>query len=496
MTARRMLPILAAVALAAWGALAAPAEAPATDFEYKRNGKNITLAKYKGSASELVIPEKIDKFPVTELGENLFKGNTDLVRVSIPDTVMWLGHVVFQACSNLESVKMSKNIKGIGYGCFERCGNLKEISFPKRISVGGGGAFCACHSLDTLITGDGTQLLRIGAGVREYTVPAPIQEIAPSAFQNTPIECVVFQKGTTHILERAFKGCKNLESVTLPQTLEFIRYQAFCDCLSLTNVTFMGDCPKTEKDLFLDSPDVTVYYDPSARGWKPDRDGRWAEHGVPLVPLDKPKGGQSARPLKPLLPQQPAAPAPAVAEAAPAPVAAAIQPPANTMPATAFAALYAEKFPQFPPALLKLRVIFTNETAKIDLDRVRGHAAALGDYAASLDKLTPVFVQKADLDGVKAVDAAKELTFRGEVDTSGTCPEIAALAATYAKRCAAANAKAADAVVALTGKYTKALTASLRELLQKKDLPTAELYKLEIDAADRARYAAQTGKRN
>ena len=169
--------------------------------------------------------------------------------------------------------------------------------------------------------------------------------------------------------------------------------------------------------------------------------------------------------------------------------------PGNTMPAAAFDALYAEKFPQFPPALLKLHTIFTNETVKIDLDRVRGHAAALGDYAANLNKLTPVFIQKADLEGVKAVEAARELTFRGEVDTSGACPEIAALVAAYAKRCAAADAKAADALAALTVKYINVLTASLRELLQKKDLQTAELYKLEIDAADRARYATQTGKR-
>ena len=490
MTARHMLPILAA----------APQEAPVSDFEYKRDGKNVTLTQYTGNTSELVIPEKIDKLTVTELGENLFKGNTDLTRVSIPDTVTKIGKTAFESCSNLGSVKMSKSIETIGQGCFSGCRRLKEISFPKRIQTRGWAAFLGSDSLDTLITDDGAQLLRIGADAREYTVHASVQEIAPSAFHfNNRIERVAFEKGTIRICDVAFRGCRNLESVTLPQTLENIQDGVFSQCLSLTEVVFTGGCPKTGQDLFKESPNVTVYYNPSASGWKPDSDGKWAKYGVPLRPLDKAKLAALKLP-----PAKPAAPAPAVAAAPSHLVPAAaftspppgIQPPANGMPAAEFDALYAEKLPQFPPALQKLRAIFTNETAKIDLDRVRGHAAALEDYAVNLDKLPVLFAQRADLDGVKAADAAKELAYKGEVPAGGIRPELAALSATYARRCAAADAKAADAVVALTSKYTNALNASLRDLLLKKDIQTAELYKLEIDAADRARHAAQTGKSN
>ena len=492
MPARFMLPILAAAALVSWNAPAAPKEAPASDFEYKRDGKSVTLTKYKGNASELIIPEKIDKFTVTELGEKLFEKNTSLVRVSIPDTATRLGESVFDGCTNLESVKMSKNIERMGTASFRGCSKLTEISFPKKLAVGIW-MFNGSDSLGTLITGDGAQLLRIGMDIHEYTVPASVRDVERCSFENAPIERVVFEEGTVHLRRGAFYNCRKLTSVTLPQTLASIQHGAFAYCVSLAEVIFMGNCPTAEDSLFKGSAKVTVYYNPSAKGWKPDGDGKWAEYGVPLVPLDKAKLAKLKLP-----PPKLAAPAPAVAApaAAPAPQAVAIQPPANTMPAAEFDALYAEKLPLFPPALQKLHTIFTNETAKIDLDRVRGHAAALEEYATKVDKLPAFFAQKVDLEGVKAAKAAKELTFRGEVDTSDARPELAALAAAYAKRCAAADAKAADAVVALAGKYINALTASLRELLQKKDLPTAELYKLEIDSADRARYAAQTGKRN
>ena len=484
MTARHLLPILAAAAFASWVAPAAPAEAPASDFEYTIQNGGVTLTQYKGKARDLVIPETIENDPVTELGEKLFEKNASLVRVSIPDTVTKIENHAFARCPNLESVKMSENIERIGHGSFQDCRKLKEIAFPKALSVGLW-PLIGCDSLGTIVTGDGTQLLWIGASVRgEYTVPSSVRDVQQSV-SGSQVKRVVFEEGTTRILHVAFKWCHNLESVTLPQTLEEVKDAAFEKNRSLKEVIFMGDCPRTGTKLFNESSNVTVYYNPSAQGWEPDDRGKWAEHGVPLRPLTKAKLAALKLP-----PAKPATPAPAVAET-PAPQSSI----ANPMPAAEFDALYAEKLPQFPPALQKLHAIFTNETAKLDLDRVRGHAAALEDYAVNLDRLTPVFVQKADLDGVKAVDAAKELTYKGEVDTSGIRPEIAALAATYAKRCAAANAKAADALVALTGKYTKALTANLRELLQKKDLPTAELYKLEIDAADRARHAAQTGKR-
>ena len=491
MPARFMMPILAAAALVSWNAFAAPAEAPASDFEYTIKDGKVWLIKYKGDASEIVIPEKIEKCPVDNLDANLFKDNRYLVRVSIPDTVSGIQNTVFRDCTSLESVKMSKNIRYVGWASFSGCKKLKEISFPKKLYVNNE-AFSGCDSLDTLISDDGTLLIRVGANVREYTVPASVRDVAFSAFQDTRIERVVFEEGTTHINGTAFYKCGNLISVTLPKTLKSIYKESFEKCPSLTEVIFMGDCPKIEKELFKDSPNVTVYHNPSARGWKPDANGKWTEHGVPLLPLDKAKLAALKQP--PPLPAAPIAPSHPVPAAAFTPPPPAIAPPANTMSAGEFDALYAEKLPQFPPALQKLHGIFTNETAKIDLDRVRGHGAALEEYATKVDKLPTLYAQKVDLEGVKAAKAAKELTFRGEVDTSDARPELAALAAAYAKRCAASDAKAADAMTALTGKYINALNATQRDLLLKSDLQTAEFYKLEVDAADRARAAAQTGR--
>ena len=317
MTARHLPSLLAAAAvLIAWGAPAAPAEAPASDFEHTMQDGAATLTKYKGKARNLTIPEKIENAPVTELGADLFKDKTSLVRVSIPDTVTKIGNRAFADCLNLESVKMSKNIEHIGHGIFACCRKLKDISFPKRLASTDVVVFIANDSLGTLITGDGEQLLWVGADVRDkYTVPASVREIAPHVFYGTQVKRIIVEEGTTHIQRSAFDCCGNLASVTLPQTLEVIGDNAFSRCKSLKEVIFLGDYPANGKDLFRESPSVTVYYNPTAQDWEPDAGGKWAGHGVPLVPLDKAKlASLKLPPAKPGTPPPsaslPAAPAP------------------------------------------------------------------------------------------------------------------------------------------------------------------------------------------
>ncbi|MDR2849663.1 MAG: hypothetical protein LBW77_03860 [Verrucomicrobiota bacterium] len=168
-------------------------------------------------------------------------------------------------------------------------------------------------------------------------------------------------------------------------------------------------------------------------------------------------------------------------------------PPANTLPEAEFNRLYAERSAKFPAALAKLHAVYTNEVTKLDNERVRASAAALEEYAAGVDRVAAVYAKKADVAGAKAAQAAKEMTYKGGVDTAARQPELAALAATYVKQCETADTRRDGALLALTGQYINALTASVRDLLQKKDIKTAELYRLEIDLAERARYAVQAG---
>ena len=465
------------LAMSAMTTTAAPQEAPASDFGYTIQGGTVTLTKYKGKAKELVIPEKIEDCPVTKLADRLCCENASLVRVSIPDTVTEIGFGAFYTCLNLESVKMSENIASMRGDCFSGCRKLKEISVPKRISTGPW-VFNECTSLDTLITGDGEQLLRIGANVREYTVPASIREVAMSAFDGSAqIKRIIFEDAVTYIDGHTFARCKNLISVTLPQTLESIRdREAFAFCPSLKELIFMGDCPVIDdKDLFKHSPNVIVYYNPSAQGWEPDKRGKWTEYDMPLRPLDKSKikqntSLQKTSLTKPTAPQQ-----------------------ANAPAATTAAEQLGDAEEQLAATCAEFKNVW--DVYKVNAEKINAELQPKFDalqqqYQKALETLKSTAQNRGDLEKVKAIiaemerfEATKNIPSAPDEETIA---EIKNLYANAAKPFAALEKDKASRMTALTKRYGQALEQLQASLVKAGKLDEATAVKAARERAKQA----------
>ena len=75
----------------------------------------------------------------------------------------------------------------------------------------------------------------------------PVTGIGTTAFIGSNIKTAVIPKGVTFIDNSAFKNCKSLKKVTLPNTLKEFGPYAFCDCTSLKSivipksVTYIGN---------------------------------------------------------------------------------------------------------------------------------------------------------------------------------------------------------------------------------------------------------------
>ena len=465
------------LAMSAMTATAAPKEAPASDFGYTIQGGEVTLTKYKGKTRDLIIPEKIEDCPVTEFERDLFKENESLVRVSIPNTVVVIGDNVFHGCYNLESVKMSENITSLGFSCFRYCGKLKEISFPKRISILPW-AFAGCDSLGTLITGDGEQLLWGGANVREYTTPSSIREAAPSAFDGcSQIKRVVFNEGVAYIEGNTFAVCKNLVSVTLPQTLVGIRgKEVFYECSSLKEVIFMGDCPVIdENNLFKNSPNVVVYYNPSAQGWEPDKRGRWEEFDVPLRPLDKSKiASKTPQPKTPLT--KPAAPRQADDSAA----------------ATESVQLgdAEEQLATTCAEFKNVWDVYKASVGKINVELQPKFDALQQQYLKALETMKTTAQNRGDLEKAQAVIAEiarfEEMRSVPSASDENTIAEIRTLHANAVRPFAALEKDRASRMTALTKRYGQALEQLQTSLVRAGKLDEAAAVKVARERAKRA----------
>lgn len=199
------------------------------NFSYTVDSKTNTVTlngyadNYAGSA-ELYIPAELGGYPVVEIKNSAFKGNTLLQTVVIPDSVETIGTAVFMNCSNISSVTLSKSLKSMGYQAFQNCSSLTTIEIPKSLETGRGiqnpdyGMFRGCDKLTN----------------------------------------VTFEEGTTRIVKELFMGCESLEEIVIPDTVTVIESMAFTRCVNLKKVTISNAAAEIKSDAFKDCTGLTA----------------------------------------------------------------------------------------------------------------------------------------------------------------------------------------------------------------------------------------------
>lgn len=93
--------ILAALFIPTVTAEEAPTEYTSGDYRYTlQPDGTAAIVKYTGSASELSIPDTLDGYAVTAIGNEAFRLRQHLLIVSIPDGVTSIGDRAFYGCSS------------------------------------------------------------------------------------------------------------------------------------------------------------------------------------------------------------------------------------------------------------------------------------------------------------------------------------------------------------------------------------------------------------
>jgi hypothetical protein len=90
------------------------------DFNIMINDSGgITIIKYKGNGTYVVIPESVDGINVTEIAVSAFESMSNLISVTIPDGVTAIGARAFMFCDRLNQATRETIIKRFGSGIFE-----------------------------------------------------------------------------------------------------------------------------------------------------------------------------------------------------------------------------------------------------------------------------------------------------------------------------------------------------------------------------------------
>ncbi|MBE5730686.1 MAG: leucine-rich repeat domain-containing protein [Clostridiales bacterium] len=156
---------------------------------------------------------------VTEIGKKSFKGFSELLAVALPASIETVGDSAFEGCSMLTQILGAEAVVNIGSGAFSDCESLGGIDIFTNLSTIGSGAFSGCDSITAI----------------DLTV-APLESIGDGAFQNCiNLVSVVLPTGLEAIPASAFKDCHSLDAISLPDSLIEVGNSAF-ESTALTSI--------------------------------------------------------------------------------------------------------------------------------------------------------------------------------------------------------------------------------------------------------------------
>ena len=209
------------------------------------------ITGYKGTASELVIPEKINGRPVVSIQKGVFGSCENLKKVTLPASLVRYKEA-FAYNKVIKTVVLSEGMHTIDTSAFESCSSLSSVTLPSTLESIDDYAFNGCSALASITIPKSVRYLGRQAfsftALKKVSVPANVEIIQTYAF----LECeslasVTLSKGLKEIDYGAFSECTALKSIVLPEGLTTIYGNAFDRCSALASVTIPKTLYKLEK---------------------------------------------------------------------------------------------------------------------------------------------------------------------------------------------------------------------------------------------------------
>ena len=117
-------------------------------YRWEEDNGAITLLKYKGVDQRVELPWEIDGIPVTKIGKNAFKGNTNLEEIVLAPNIVEIGESAFEGCEKLANIVWNEKLVTIGKRAFYNCYQLNVIKLPADVIEVGVNAFGSKFEFD------------------------------------------------------------------------------------------------------------------------------------------------------------------------------------------------------------------------------------------------------------------------------------------------------------------------------------------------------------
>lgn len=204
--------------------------------------KTVTITKYTGTESTVILPSTINSWPVTKIGEDALKDNTTITSVTIPGSVTEIGANAFAGCTNLTSVTYGGDWSNLtiqsGNPAVEDAVNAQLFDFKFILN-------------DTAVI-----VIRYKGTAADVTIPSrykgkPVTMIDHAAFHDSAVTSVTIPDSVTSIPDDAFAFCSQLTNISIPNSVTFIGFSAFNSCTSLKSITLPSSLSTIQSSAFF-----------------------------------------------------------------------------------------------------------------------------------------------------------------------------------------------------------------------------------------------------
>ena len=228
-------------------------------FWYCGNLENIVV-----DAGNTVYDSRNNCNAIMESATNtLIKGCKNTI---IPDDCIIIGDIAFQNCGGLKAISIPPSVTKLGRSAFSGCEDLTRIiclgttlptSESEYLYIGkeGGiliypaGSDCPNWGMGGQVNSSGWKKVQEGEFFTENGVYYSRDGKEVIGYDETIPSQISLKPGVETIREWAFWGCKNLNSITFPESVTYIDMWAFMRCDGLTEIT----------SLAMTAPDIHIW---------------------------------------------------------------------------------------------------------------------------------------------------------------------------------------------------------------------------------------------
>lgn len=191
----------------------------------------------------VVIPEEVDGFVVTSIGESAYESNRNVTSVVVPDSIKEIKENAFKGVTKITNFE-ANGVETIGASAFNGCTGLITFNTPNAVELGDG-ILEKCSKLKNVSIGASmipANQFKGCTALTDYDFTG-IETIGDSAFYGCKLLSGIDLSGVKRIEDSAFRGCTGLTNLSL-NGVENIGDSAFYNTgltsLTLTNIGTVG----------------------------------------------------------------------------------------------------------------------------------------------------------------------------------------------------------------------------------------------------------------